>query len=166
VHDDAVRLLGNVSGKRVLELGFGDDVAAFHLADQGARVIAVDHRSSRIAAVREVAEQETVAIDLRATEDLAELAFLRAETIDAVYSGGSFDEVEDLDRVLRQVHRVLRSDAILVFTLPHPASAGLDYFGERTIGALFASLTRNNFRIDALLEPDPVLVIRARKEGR
>ena len=163
MHDEAARLLGNVSGKRVLEVGFADEVAAFALADQGARVIAVDPRANRIAAVREVAEQESVALDLREC-DLAELAFLRAETVDAAYSGGSFAAVDDLDRVLRQVHRVLRRDAILVFTLPHPAAGG-DYFGGRTIGDLFASLTRNNFRIDALLEPDPMLVIRARKEG-
>lgn len=164
MHDDAARLLGNVGGKRVLELGFAEEVAALSLADQGARVIAVDTNAARIAAVRQVADADEVALDLREC-DLADLAFLRAETIDAAYSGGAFASIDDLDRVLRQVHRVLKQDAPLVFTLPHPAAAGRDYFAGRTIGDLFTSLTRNNFRIDALLEPEPILVVRARREG-
>ncbi|MBW8827485.1 MAG: hypothetical protein JF603_14210 [Acidobacteria bacterium] len=61
--------------------------------------------------------------------------------------------------------RVLRSDGILLFTLPHPAAGPGSYFAGRTIGDVFAALSRANFRIDTLLEPEPVLVVRARKLG-
>jgi hypothetical protein len=82
------------------------------------------------------------------------------------------------------VHRVLKPEHPLVFSLPHPAYDMIDddadppllirrsYFDRtpieyerggvqftdyrHTISDLFASLSRANFRIDTLLEPEPV----------
>lgn len=154
-----------MKGKRVLEVGFADEIACVSLADRGARVVAIDPSASRVAAVRQVLDDEGLTMDLR-QGDLADLAFLRAETVDAAYSGGALDAAEDFERVLRQVHRVLRPDGVFVFTLPHPAAEGRDYFAGRTIGQLFSAMHRNNFRIDTLLEPAPTLIVRARREGR
>src|SRR5262245_4063051 len=52
--------------------------------------------------------------------DLAELAFLRAESIDLAVSVYALSEVDDLARVLRQVHRVLKNRAAFVFSYEHP----------------------------------------------
>jgi SAM-dependent methyltransferase len=129
-----------------------------------------------------------------------------------VFWAYAFGYVEDLDRVFRQAHRVLRPEAPLVFSLPHPAYDMIDddadppllirrsYFDRspidyewngipftdyrHTVADLFASLTRANFRVDTLLEPEPraqgprsqhwretfthvprTLIIRARKQG-
>jgi ubiquinone/menaquinone biosynthesis C-methylase UbiE len=164
VIEEHLKLLGDVAGKRVLELGFRMSSSAIELASKGALVIGVDASASRVAAVKQVAEQEGVKVDVRAG-DLAELAFVRADTVDAAVSDHGLDDVPDIDRVFRQVHRVLRSDGLLLFTLPHPAAGDASYFAGRTIGALFASLTRANFRIDTLLEPEPHLIVRARKLG-
>ena len=57
---------------------------------------------------------------------LAELAFLRADTIDACVSAFGLAPVADIDRVFRQVHRVLRPEMPLVLSLPHPAFALAD----------------------------------------
>ena len=53
--------------------------------------------------------------------DLHELAWLRADGIDMALSAYGLATVTDLPRVLRQVHRVLRQEAPLVLSLPHPA---------------------------------------------
>ena len=53
--------------------------------------------------------------------DLHELAWLRADGIDMALSAYGLASVTDLPRVLRQVHRVLRQEAPLVLSLPHPA---------------------------------------------
>ncbi len=45
-HD--LRLLGDVAGKRVLQLGCGDPTIAVALAQQGAVVIAVDASGARL----------------------------------------------------------------------------------------------------------------------
>jgi SAM-dependent methyltransferase len=177
-----LRLLGNVEGKRVLDLGCGAGSNAIALARAGAKVIAVDPSADQIAAAREAAEAAAVKIELHHAP-LAELAFVRADTIDACLSAYGLAAVEDIDRVFRQVHRVLRPELPLVLSLPHPAFALIDpaagdlriqrsYWetaaitavGDewapradvpRTVAGLFTSLHRANFRIDVLAEPEP-----------
>ena len=112
---------------------------------------------------------------------LAELAFVRADTIDAALSTYGLATVADLDRVFRQVHRVLRTDRPFVFSLPHPAFVMLDPAGGEpvlrrawwdtspvtwsagapatsptgaiTLGMLFSALGRAGFAVDTVLEP-------------
>jgi ubiquinone/menaquinone biosynthesis C-methylase UbiE len=168
-----LKLLGNVEGKRVLELGGGAQ-AAIAFATQGAHAIAVDSSPERLADLRRRADDEEVKVELHES-DLADLAFVRADSIDLAFSSYAFDDVDDLNRVFRQVHRVLRQDCPLVFSVSHPAYAMIDdaaddpllvrrsYFerstnGEkphRTISELFTGLVRSNFRVDTILEPGP-----------
>jgi len=175
-----LRLLGPIEGHRLLDLGCGSGQAAVIFARQGAKVIAVDPSNDRLGEARRRAEEEGVRIELHQA-DLAALAFLQADTVDAVFSAYALTEVADLNRVFRQVHRVLRTEAPIVFSLPHPAFTMLDPMADdplrivrayddptpkpwtsgsgdtvdhpRTISAIFTGLIRNNFRVDTLLEP-------------
>lgn len=207
--EDVLKLLGPVEGKRLLDLGCGTGHNAIALARQGAKVIGVDESSDQVAAARAASDREGVKVELHHAP-LAELAFLRADTIDGALSAMGLAPVADVDRVFRQVHRVLRPEMPLVLSFPHPAFALLDpedperrvrrsYWdpspiqadGEghppdlpRTISAIFTSLSRANFRVDTVLEPEPAkgdprgprwldvmdtvpatLIIRARKLG-
>jgi len=178
--EDALKLLGNVDGKRILDLGCGAGHNAIALARQGAKVIGVDESSDQIAEARAACEREGVKVELHHAP-LAELAFLRADTIDGAVSAFGLAPVEDIDRVFRQVDRVLRPEMALVLSMPHPAFAIIDpedperrvqrsYWDTapvaangkdgptdvpRTISALFTSLGRANFRVDTVLEPEP-----------
>ena len=114
-----VRMLGSVAGKRVLDLGCGVGQAATTFAVQGATVIAVDASAGMIARARRLAEREEVRVEWH-HGDLADLAFLRAESIDLAFSAFALSEVEDLSRVLRQVHRVLKNRAAFAFSYEHP----------------------------------------------
>jgi SAM-dependent methyltransferase len=179
-----LRLLGHVEGKRVLDLGCGSGRALVALARQGARAIGVDPAADQLASARRAAEEAEVKVELH-QGPLADLAFLRADTIDLAISVHAFAEVDDLDRVFRQVHRVLKSESHLVFSVPHPAFAMVDAAAEEpfrvarsyfdhtprtwirggspvtdhpaTISDLFTSLGRANFRVDTLLEPEPTV---------
>jgi SAM-dependent methyltransferase len=180
--DDELRLIGDVEGKRVLDLGCGVGHASIALARRGAKVIGVDPSPERLARAREAADHHEVKIELHQS-DLAELAYVRADSVDLVVSAYALATVRDLDRVFRQVHRVLRPDQHLVFSLPHPAFALVDpasndplrirraYWDRtprpfetdegtgadhpRTISEVFTGLGRANFRVDTLLEPGP-----------
>lgn len=171
--EDTLRLLGNVEGKRILDLGCGAGHNSIALARHGAKVIAVDESSEQVADARAACEREHVRVELHHAP-LAELAFIRADTIDAVLSVWGLVPVEDIDRVFRQVDRVLRPEHPLVLSMPHPAYALIDpddperrvrrsYWDPasadgivpRTIGSLFTALGRANFRVDTVLEPQP-----------
>jgi SAM-dependent methyltransferase len=213
--DDAPldRLLGPVEGRRILDLGCGAGAASLALARRGARVIAVETSTARLAQARAAAELAEVRVEFHHA-DLADLAFLRADSIDAVLAVYSLAGVQDLGRVFRQVHRVLVPDGLLVLSLPHPFATMLEHdpddqsppwltrtaWGDapiawraagdegvthvHQIGHVFTTLSRSNFRVDVLLEPQPephsrsvhrspvadwvpsTLVVRARKLGR
>ena len=205
------RLLGDLKGKRVLELGCGGAQCSIAFAKQGAHAIGIDFSAEQLAFARRLCEREEVKVELR-QGDLADLAFLRAESVDVVFSAYTFGYVEDLNRVFRQVHRVLKQGGPLVFSLPHPAYDMIDddadppllvrrsYFDHspidyewngisftdyhHTIADLYMGLYRASYRVDMVLEPEPVasgprsqfwrdafryvprtLIIRARKEG-
>lgn len=174
--DEELRLIGAPAGKRILQLGVGQGHNAVALARAGARVIAVDDDLARIDATRQLADATEVKIELH-HGDPADLAFLRADMIDTAIAVYTLGRVDDLDRVLRQVNRVLRTSGGLVASFPHPVSLAVDSgsfdgprvvrrYGDReplalgdlelhprSIADVFASFHRANFRIDALLEP-------------
>jgi SAM-dependent methyltransferase len=117
--DDELRLIGDVQGKRVLDLGAGAGQAAIVMAKKGAAAIAVDASAAQLARGQALAAREEVRIEWH-VGDLADLAFLRADSIDLAFSGFAISEVEDLGRLFRQVHRVLRPHAVFVFSYEHP----------------------------------------------
>ena len=180
--ESELKLLRHVDGRRILDLGCGGGASAVALAKAGARVIAVDEDVANVRATRDRAEREGVKVETH-RGPLPELAFVRADTIDAAVSVYGLATADDLDRVFRQVHRVLKPDRPIVFSLPHPAFTMLDPAGvepvlrrswwdaspvpwsvgagqgepdrPHTLGGLFTSLGRANFRVDALAEPEP-----------
>src|SRR4051794_33857061 len=119
------RLLGEIRGKRVVELGCGDGSRAVQLAQQGASVIAVDPSAESVARTRQAAEAAEIRIEVH-TGDFADLAFLRGDSVDVAFAEGSLGGLADLGRVFRQVQRVLRAGAWFAFTLPHPLSFCID----------------------------------------
>jgi len=174
--ESSLRLLGPVESKRILVLGVGQGHTAVALALQGAHVIGVDGHLDRLDAARTLADAHEVRLELH-HGDLAELAFVRADTVDAALSVHELGRTDDIDRVLRQVNRVLRTGAAMVCSLPHPAHLMLDdaqpgpprvvrayadrstrairdaRVHPRTISEVVSSFGRANFRVDALIEP-------------
>ena len=157
--DDELGLIGDVSaGRRVIKLGIADNSIA--LALQGAKAIAVDPDPERISNLRVAANDADVSVECH-QGDLGDLGFAPSGTIDLVLSVHTLDLVDDLGRILRQVHRVLKPGAPFVLVLDHPfASVGPDATGRvrrygesrRTIGDLLAALDRSNFRVEVLHE--------------
>lgn len=178
-----LRLLGDLSGgKRALELGVSEHQNAIAFAVAGAKALAVDPDASVIEQLRTAATkadeeaQHTTGDPIRVechVSDLADLGFATSGSISAVVADHTLNSVDDLSRVLRQVHRVLRAGNPFVISVPHPFNAMPYGTAGRTIGDWFTQLARTNFRIDQILElgvsdasPVPsTLVIRARKEG-
>ena len=186
------RLLGDVSGMRILELGTGAGHSAVALSRLGARVIAIDADAEQVELAKRTADEAEVHVEVHHT-DLADLAFLQADIFDAVISVHALSGVRDLGRVFRQTHRLLKLDRPIILTLPHPASLMVDSEDPRTIASdyangdvlgegpnlthrhgishVFTQLHRSNFRVDTLLEPggaDPhpaSVIFRARKIG-
>jgi SAM-dependent methyltransferase len=176
--DEELRLCGDLSGgKRALELGVSNGRNALAFALAGAKSIAVDPDAQRIEGLRSLAVDHEMHIECH-TGELADLGFATSGSLELVLADHTIDEIDDLGRLLRQVHRVLKPSSPFVIAMRHPfadiATSGAPYGSEaRTFAEWFTSLARANFRIDAIHElglsrsrtVPTTLVLRARKEG-
>lgn len=174
--------VGPLEGRRVLDLGCGAGSASVALARRGARVIAVESSTARLTQARQAADVAGVKVEFHHS-DLADLAFVRADSVELVVAVYSLAGVQDLGRVFRQLHRIMRPEGALVMSLPHPMAMMLEAdpddqqtpYLTRTawsdqaitwrsggdegvthvhqIGELFTTLLRSNFRVDAIVEP-------------
>jgi SAM-dependent methyltransferase len=176
-NDDELRLCGDVSdGRRAVELGISRWYNSVAFARAGAKSIAVDTDADLVAETRRRAADAEVPVQCLHT-DLADLGDIASGSCEVVLAVQTLDEVDDLGRLLRQVHRILKPSMPFVLSMAHPYSrVDADHpYGtvDRTVGSWFTALTRANFRVDQIYElgaspthPAPAtLVLRARKEG-
>ena len=175
--DAELRLCGDVAGaKRAVELGVSEWFNAIEFARAGAKAIAVDSDPDVIAELRRRADDAEVTVQCLVA-DLADLGDIASASCEVVVAAQTIIAVDDLGRLLRQVHRILLPSMPFVISLPHPFAAVTEQrpYGtsSRTIGDWFTALGRSNFRVDQVKElgvgptrPVPTtLVLRARKEG-
>ncbi|MEY2402306.1 MAG: hypothetical protein QOJ08_2417 [Ilumatobacteraceae bacterium] len=182
--DGELRLCGDLAGKRILELGIASTSNAITMAAAGAKAIAVDPSADKITRLRAAAEAAEVKVECHHGE-LADLGLISSGSIDLAIAAHSLANIDDLPRLLRQVHRVLKSSAPFVVAMHHPVAAmfdGADPTARRPYGAdgvafsdLYMSFERTNFHWDAIYELNTrhvrdavapsVLVMRARKQG-
>jgi len=182
--DRELRLCGDISdGKRAIELGVSRNQNAIAFALAGAKAIAVDPDPAKIAEIRGAATKAEVSVECH-QGDLADLGFATSGSVDIVVAAHTLDPVDDLPRLLRQVHRVLKPAAHFVIATTHPVArmfaddgtVAQPYGANRSsFGELYLALDRTNFHLDAIHELNDrrtraaiapaVLVLRATKQG-
>jgi SAM-dependent methyltransferase len=179
--ESELRLCGDVAGKRVIELGIAPSPNSILMAQMGAKAIALDPDPQAIAALRAAAERHEVRVECH-QGDLADLGFATSGSVDLVLASHSLAGVDDLPRLLRQVHRVLKPGTPFVVAMPHPVAAmfGPDQQLQYAYGAnslsfaeLYLAFDRSNFRLDMVFELNDrrrrdsaaPSVLRARKQG-
>ena len=112
-------LLGDVHGRRVLELGCGAASGARWLRGAGAEVVAMDLSAGMLRQAREGSDRSGVRVPLVQADALA-LPFAIG-AFDIVFTAfGAVPFVADSGAVMREVARVLRPGGSWVFSITHP----------------------------------------------
>lgn len=118
------KLLPDVRGKKVLEIGCGIGNNCMEFVEKGAlRVLALDS-SMRIL---ETARRENHHRDIEYLNLEAEKLHEIHETFDVVYSSLVFQYIEDFEKLVVDISDRLKKDGILLFSQEHPiitASSG------------------------------------------
>ncbi len=128
---EQIALLGEVAGKRLLDLGCGDGKELLEFARDGARVVGVDNSPRQLAAAQRAAD--TLGLSCRLVlADLLRLPddLLRGE-FDIVFSSHVTAWIGDLDAWFSAARRALRPGGVFLLTSGHPLSG---YFGEMQRG--------------------------------
>jgi len=169
-----IALLGDVSGKRVLEVGCGTGPVTEWLVDHGAAVVACDVSATMLQIARSRVGDSA---ELH-HHDLAEpLTFLEDASVDLVVASLVFHYLRDWVAPLRELHRVLRPTGSVVMSIHHPAwdwrnhcpedyfaflqvsevwvKAHMVTFWRRPLTAVTGAVSEAGFLIDRLVEANP-----------
>jgi len=111
-------LVGEVSGRRVLDMGCGTGRHALWLAGEGAKVTAVDFSEGMLDQAR--AKQGADAVSWL-VHDLHEPMPFEDNTFDKIVSGLVLEHIRDLSFFFSQASRVLNTGGGLVVSAMHPA---------------------------------------------
>lgn len=107
-----LEIVGDLRGKKLLDVGTGLGESAIYLAKKGAEVTAVDISPKMIALCSENAVRHGVAIQTRVLT--AEDSGLPADTFDIVYAANLLHHLHDRDRFLGNVLRVLKPGGVFI----------------------------------------------------
>jgi 2-polyprenyl-6-hydroxyphenyl methylase/3-demethylubiquinone-9 3-methyltransferase len=107
-----LRNAGAVGGSCVLDIGSGGGFLAATLADAGYDVVGIDPAMS---AVRSAAQHVSASFVLGAGETLP----FGSDSFDVVVCSEVLEHVDDVDKVIGEVGRVLRTGGVLIFSLPN-----------------------------------------------
>jgi len=116
------KLAGDVTGKKVLDIGCQYGVFSFYLARKGASVTGMDISQRWIERCRREAREKYGHLDLSfLVGDAQELPF-DDESFDVVVCSEVIEHVEHPGNVLSEINRVLVPDGVLVLSTPNTAS--------------------------------------------
>jgi 2-polyprenyl-3-methyl-5-hydroxy-6-metoxy-1,4-benzoquinol methylase len=180
--EDELHVLGDVSGKDVLDLACGGGQTSVWLAQRGARVVGVDASPEQLRHARENAAR--AGVDARFEEaSVDDLSFLLDASFDVALSAFALGYVERIDETFREVARLLRPGGLFAFSWSSPLfertsltpegmllvsrpywdRAPLEVTDEdgaciewsRTYGDWFGALVRAGLVVMDILEPPP-----------
>jgi SAM-dependent methyltransferase len=184
LREEDAHLLGDVSGRTVLEVGCGSAMCSRWLAQRGAEVVAFDLSAGMLRHARNGASATGTEVPL-VQADAQHLPF-RSDIFDVAFTAfGAVGFVADSARVMREVARVLRPGGRWVFATTHPIrwafpddpgpnglTATMSYFDRapyveyaedgtptyvehhRTLGDRVREIAAAGFRLVDLIEPE------------
>jgi 2-polyprenyl-3-methyl-5-hydroxy-6-metoxy-1,4-benzoquinol methylase len=114
-----LKLLGDINGKNILDLACGQGYFSRILADRGAKVIGIDASSKLIAIARGYGNRNNQKVAYEVANS-ADLKSIKDRSQDIIVSNVSFHDIEDLQKTVKECHRILKTSGKLVFSIVHP----------------------------------------------
>lgn len=118
-NEDKLKLLGNLKGKKVLEIGCGGAQCGVSMAKKGAKVIGMDISEEQLKFAKRLSEDNRVNITFY-RGDIVNLSKIKSNSQDIVFSAFALQYVDNLKKCFKEVKRVLKKNGIFVFSLNHP----------------------------------------------
>ncbi|MEM5772046.1 MAG: methyltransferase domain-containing protein [Candidatus Aenigmatarchaeota archaeon] len=118
-YEKELKLLGNVKGKRILELGCGGGQNSIALAKKGAICTGIDISIEQLKFAKKLAEKEKVKVKF-IKGNFQNLSRFKQCSFDIAISAWSFQYSPNLKKLFKEVYRVLKRNGLFVFGYPNP----------------------------------------------
>lgn len=122
-----LELLGDIRGKRILDLGCGEGDNSRIMVRKGAKVTGVDFSKKMIDFAIQQEKNEGFGIDYRVL-DASNLHTFKDNMFDIVACFMALQDIEDYQDAIKEASRVLKKRGRFAFAIPHPC------FEVRSIG--------------------------------
>lgn len=113
------RMVGDVKGKRVLDLGCGEGSTSRLLARAGADVTGIDISEGLIEAALDEEDRNPLGIRYIAS-DAADLPMLESGTFDLAVCYMAMMDIRDYDKAISEASRLLKDGGRFVIVMEHP----------------------------------------------
>lgn len=120
-----IRMMGDVRGKQVLDIGCGEGYFSRVFADMGAKVTGVDFSETLIEAALEEELRKPLGVKYLIS-NAADLIELQSSSFDIAFCFMSLMDIQDYEAAIAEASRVLKEGGRFVIVIPHPC------FGEWT----------------------------------
>ena len=172
--EDKLKLLGNLKGKKVLEVGCGGAQCGIAMAKKGAKVTGIDISEEQLKFAKKLADKNKVDIKF-IQRDFKKFPEVKSNSQDIVFSAFALQYADNLTRTLKEINRTLKKGGIFVMSLDHPifrifADNKQSYFDmgkwiekhgkdkfvmyNHTVSSLYNSLVEAGFSVEKIIEPD------------
>lgn len=132
--EEELRLLGDVDGKRIIEIGAGAGQNSIVLAKQGAIATAYDISKEQLKHGKRLAKEQKVKVNF-ARGDFQELReHFNPNSFEVAISAYALqycNTLESMNKTFKQIHEILIPKGIFVFSLDHPVRT-IGYWEEGT----------------------------------
>ena len=112
-------LIGNVNGLSLLDVGCGEGFNARLLVVKGAKVVGIDLSEKLIASAISAEEGKPLGIDYYVL-DSRDLSKFSSESFDLVTCFMALMDIENYDKTIGEIARVLKKDGRFIFSITHP----------------------------------------------
>jgi ubiquinone/menaquinone biosynthesis C-methylase UbiE len=113
------KLIGNIRGKRVLDLACGEGRNTRILAQKGTTVTGIDLSPAMIKLAEQKEAKECLGITY-VVGDAAELNDFHDGSFDLVTCFMALQDIEHMEKAVAEVFRVLKPKGRFIFSIPHP----------------------------------------------
>lgn len=125
---ETLKILDDIKGKSILDLGCGEGGYSRLFTSKGAKVVGVDYSENLIKEA--IKQNQTNEIEYY-VRDACFLEGIEDNKFDIVVSAMCLMAVENIDSALKEAYRVLKPGGEFVISILHPCFGFKDYFDER-----------------------------------
>jgi ubiquinone/menaquinone biosynthesis C-methylase UbiE len=129
VIDPAIlEMLGRVEEKRILDAGCGNGYLCRLLSKKGAEMVGVDVSKRAIEIAEDIEKNEPMNIEYH-VGSVCNLSMCSDDEFDAVVSNLVLQDLQNIDKAVEELQRVLKPEGKLVFSIMHPCFSSAPVHG-------------------------------------